>query len=692
MTPQMLRDQVNRLPEPEAVARLQELTSELIRHNRLYHELDAAEIDDRSYDLMYRELELLEARLPDHVRPDSPTLKVGGAPVSSLQPFEHRQPMLSLANAFDDDELREFDARCRRFLGDDSPIRYVVEPKLDGLACELVYENGVLTGAGTRGNGEVGEDILHTVRTIRAIPRRLAGDAPSWTAIRGEIFYDLRGFEAMNEERVRRGEKPFENPRNAAAGTVRQLDPAVAAARPLTFFAHSRGAHEGPPLGASHTQILAQIAVAGVPVNHENRVAEGIEEAISAVRALGDGRNDLPYEIDGAVVKVDRVDLQERLGFVTRSPRWAVAFKYPPPRVTTRLDDVRFQVGRTGAITPVAILTPVRVGGVTVSRATLHNEDMVRTLDLRVGDTVAVERAGDVIPKVVHRVPEEAHDARPATYFPTHCPDCGAELFRDPDQSVTRCTNSLSCSAQLRAGLRHFASRGAMDVDGLGAKLVDQLVDRGMVTRVSDLYRLTRGQLVSLERMGAQSADNLLQALEVSKGRPLHRCLVALGIPEVGEATARDLAEHFRSLDALVASSEEQLASVHGVGTVVAGRIRAFFDDAAQREEVEALRSLGVAFPALPEREAVTTGGPVAAVAGKTFVITGTLPTMQRSEAKERILAAGGKVSGSVSKKTDYLVAGEKAGSKLKNATELGVMILDEAQLIDLLSGGADAS
>ncbi len=691
MTPQVLRDTVNGLSEREAADRLDQLTTELIRHNRLYHELDAAEIDDRTYDLLYRELELLEARLPDMVRSDSPTLRVGGAPVSSLQPFEHRQAMLSLSNAFDDDELREFDARCRRFLGDDAAIRYVVEPKLDGLACELVYEHGELTGAGTRGNGEVGEDILHTVRTIRAIPRRLAGAPPPWTAIRGEIFYDLRGFEAMNEERVRRGEKPFENPRNAAAGTVRQLDPSVAAARPLTFFAHSRGAHEGPSLGDSHTAVLAQIAAAGVPVNPENRVAEGIEEAIAAVRTLGEARNDLPYEIDGAVVKVDRVDLQERLGFVTRSPRWAIAFKYPPPRVTTRLDDVGFQVGRTGAITPVAILAPVRVGGVTVSRATLHNEDVVRSLDLRVGDTVAVERAGDVIPKVVHRVDDEEHEARPETHFPSHCPDCGSELYRDPEQAVTRCTNSLSCSAQLRAGVRHFASRGAMDVDGLGTKLVDQLVDRKLVQRVSDLFRLTRGQLVSLERMGSQSADNLLRALEVSKEQPLHRCLVALGIPEVGEATARDLADHFRSLDAVMAATEEQLASVHGVGTIVAGRIRAFFDDEGKRAEVKALRELGVAFPSLPEREAVPSDGPVAAVEGKTFVITGTLPTMQRSEAKERILVAGGKVTGSVSMKTDYLVAGEKAGSKLKKANDLGIDVLDEAQLLSLLTGEKEA-
>ena len=689
--PEAMGAHVAAFGEGDGIARMHRLVDELNHHNRLYHELDAPEIDDRSYDLLFRELELLEARFPEAIRSESPTLRVGGAPVSALQPFTHRVPMLSLGNAFSADELREFDDRCHRFLADPTPIVFVVEPKLDGLAAELIFENGELVGAGTRGNGEVGEDILHTVRTIRAIPSRLRGDdVPAWIAIRGEIFYDLRGFEAMNEARVARNEKPFENPRNAAAGTVRQLDPMVAAGRPLTFHAHSLGAVDGQDPQPTHHDAIAQIERWGVPTNPLNRRVEGIEAAIQAVADLGERRNELPHEIDGAVIKVDDLGLQQRLGFVTRSPRWAIAYKYPPPRVETTLDEVRFQVGRTGAITPVACLAPVRVGGVTVSRASLHNEDIVRSLDLRVGDRVAVERAGDVIPRVVHAVDVDGREALPVVSFPETCPECGTPLVREEDQAVIRCPNSLSCRAQLRAGLRHFAGRGAMDIDGLGEKLVDQLVDRGLVTRVSDLFAIDRGQLLGLERMGSRSADNLLLALEESKRRPLHRALVALGIPEVGEATARDLADHFRTLDALAEADEAALVAVHGIGQTVAGHLRAFFADPTRKGEVARLRALGVRFPDLPPRQAIPEGGDVDGIAGKTFVLTGTLPTMQRSEAKERILAAGGKVTGSISRKTDFLVAGEKAGSKLKKAQDAGVAIIDEAALVVML-GGAEA-
>jgi DNA ligase (NAD+) len=684
---------VNTLPEPEGLKRMAELVGQLNHHNHRYHVLDDPEIDDRTYDLLFRELQLLEERFPESISPESPTLRVGGAPVTSLNPFEHRVPMLSLDNAFTDDELREFDARLRRFLGDDSPIDYVVEPKLDGLAGELIYENGELTGAGTRGNGEVGEDILHNVRTIRSIPSRLEGeDLPEWVAIRGEIFYDLRGFEAMNEAMVARGEKPFANPRNAAAGTIRQLDPLVAAGRPLVFHAHSQGSLQGEELGDTHSEALEQIRRWGIPTNPLNTTAHGIEEVIAAVADLGARRNELPHEIDGAVVKVDRVDLQHALGRNARGPRWAIAFKYPPPRVTTVLREVTFQVGRTGAITPVANLEPVRVGGVTVERATLHNEDQVRSLDLRTGDTVAVERAGDVIPKVVHVVPTEGRDELPVVTFPAHCPDCGTELVRDPAAAATRCPNSLSCSAQLRAGLRHFAGRSAMDIDGLGGKLIDQLVDRQLVTRASDLYRLTRTQLRNLDRMGSRSADNLIASIERSKEAPLHRVLAALGIPEVGTTTARDLAEHFRSLPALVQADHDALMAVHGIGSTVAHHVREFFDDPTRMAEIDRLRVLGVQFPALPDRELIEVDDEVEGVAGKTFVLTGTLPTMQRSEAKERIEAAGGKVTGSVSKRTDYLVAGEKAGSKLSKAQSLGVSVLSEAELLGLLSGDSSAT
>ena len=689
--PSKLAATIGALEPPVARERIALLVPELNRHNRLYHELDAAEVDDRTYDLLYRELELLEDRFPEAIQEDSPTKRVGGAPVSGLVPFPHRVPMLSLSNAFSAEDLREFDARLKRFLGEQAPenITYVVEPKLDGLAIELIYEDGALTGAGTRGDGSVGEDVLHNVRTIRNVPHRLTGPdpLPSRLSLRGEVFFPLIGFAAMNEARVAGGEKAFENPRNAAAGTIRQLDPKVAAGRPLTFLAHSFGEAEGIEAPGAQTQMFDTIASWGVPVNELNQACVGIDQVVEQVDKLGELRHRLAYEIDGAVVKVDATALQEALGTVTRSPRWAIAFKFPPPQVTTTLLQVGFQVGRTGAITPVAHLEPARVGGVTVSRATLHNEDQIVILDVRVGDSVVIERAGDVIPKVVRVVVDDAHANRPRPEFPATCPECGTPVIRDPEQAVIRCPNQLSCPAQLRASIRHFASRRAMDIDGLGAKLVDQLVSRGLVRRMSDLYRLTRSQLTSLERMGGKSADNLLAALDVSKSRPLERTLNALGIPEVGEATARDLANHFRDLDALLNASEEDLLAVHGIGAIVAGHIRRFFNDPHFTEELERLRSEGVQFPALPPLEDQEAPEVAASFGGQVFVITGTLPTLDRNEAKNRILAAGGKVTGSVSTKTNFLVAGEKAGSKLTKATELGVEVIDEAKLLSMLSG-----
>jgi DNA ligase (NAD+) len=670
-----------------ARARVAELVPELNRHSRLYHTGDTPEIDDRTYDLLYRELELLEDRFPDLVRDDSPTKRVGDAPIDGLMPFVHRDPMLSLQNAFGADELRDFDNRVRRALGDRCPpvVRYVVEPKLDGLAMELVYDEGELIGAGTRGDGVVGEDVTHTVRTIRAIPAKLAVKAPPHRVdLRGEVFFDLAGFQRMNERREAQGERPFENPRNAAAGTVRQLDPAVSAGRPLTFIAHSFGSTEGVALPEAHTEQLALVASWGIPVNPLNAVAEGVEEVIAAIDRLGARRHELPYEIDGAVVKVDDVRLQRDLGFVTRSPRWAVAYKYPPAQVRTRLAEVRFSVGRTGAITPVAVLEPVRVGGVTVSRASLHNADQLARLDVRPGDLVIVQRSGDVIPQVMGFVPEDGHDERPPTRYPDACPDCGTPLVRDDDAVVTRCPNTLSCPAQLRAALRHFGSRLAADVDGLGEKLVDQLVDTGLVRRVSELFELTEEKLVGLDRMGSKLAQALLAGIEVAKGRPLARLLVALGIPDVGEATARDLARAFGSIDRLLGATPEELASVEGIGERTAGRIRAFFADPKHVEEIRRLRELGVKFP-----EVAAESGAVAGVAGKTFVLTGTLPTMTRDDAKARILAAGGKVAGSVSKKTDFVVAGAEAGSKLDKANEIGVPVLEEADLVRMLDGGA---
>jgi len=685
LDPQSIRARVSILDEPDARARVDWLVPELQRHNRLYHVHNAPEIDDRTYDLLYRELELLEERFPQLVRDDSPTRRVGDQPVAELLPFPHRQPMLSLSNAFSEEELREFDARCHRFLGDLAPevITYVVEPKLDGLAVELVYEDGLLVGAGTRGDGQVGEDITHNARTIRAVPTRLMVDVPpARVDVRGEVFFDLAGFGRMNETRESAGEKPFENPRNAAAGTVRQLDPSVAASRPLTFIAHSFGETGDVDLPDTHLAQLELVHGWGIPINPLNRRLSGIDAVIARVAELQEMRHTLPYEIDGAVVKVDDIRLQWELGFVTRSPRWATAYKYPPAQVSTRLEDVLFSVGRTGAVTPVAVLEPVRVGGVTVSRATLHNADQLARLDLRHGDTVRVERAGDVIPQVVAVVPEEGRGARVPVTYPRTCPECGTELVQEEDKAVILCPNTLSCPAQLRAALLHWGSRYAMDVDGLGTKLVDQLLARGLVQRVSDLYDLTVDQLAALERMAEKSAENLVNALELSKGQPLARALVALGIPEVGEATARDLANHFGSLDRIAAATEAELAEVFGIAERVAHLVRGFFDDPRHIEEIARLRAAGVAFPDVEDAGPAPTSE---AVAGKTFVLTGTLPTLARNEAKALIQARGGKVTGSVSAKTDYVVVGESPGSKHTKALELGIPILDEDGLKDLL-------
>lgn len=688
--PAEIRRRVDAMSPEQARERVDELVPELNRHMRLYHELNAPEIPDRVFDLLFRELELIEARFPALVRDDSPTLRVGGPPVEGLKPFRHRIPMLSLSNAFSEGELREFETRCLKMLGDEAPdvLRYVIEPKLDGLAVELVYENGVLTGAGTRGDGQTGEDVLHNVRTIRAIPLHLHGeDLPSRASIRGEIHFRLADFEAMNAHREARGERPFENPRNAAAGTLRQLDPSLAASRPLTFYAHSIGEIEGQEMPRTHSGQLERVASWGVPVNPLNQIAEGIDQVWRTIEALGEARHELPYEIDGAVVKVDDIYLQNVLGFVTRSPRWAVAYKYPPPRVQTVLEDVSFNVGRTGAVTPVAFLRPVRVGGVTVTRASLHNADILRQLDVRRGDTVAVERAGDVIPRVVHVVVDEAHASREPITYPHECPECGTPLVKLEDQAVTRCPNTLTCPAQLRAALRHFASRGAMDIDGLGEKLVDQLVAQGLVSRPSDLYHLTTDALTKLERMGRRSAEKLVEALERSKERPLDRAVAALGIPEVGEATARDLARHFGSIDAIQAATTDELLEVHGIGNKVAEQIRRFFDDPRTADEITRLREAGVRFP---EQEPMRhTGDEASPVAGKIFVLTGTLPTLKRDEAKQRILAHGGKVTGSVSKKTDFVVAGDEAGSKLTRARELDIPVIDEAELLRMLGVGS---
>ncbi len=726
-------DAWDQLDLPAAQARLAWLVPELIRHNRLYHEEGAAEIEDRDYDLLYRELEVLEGRFPHLRRPDSPTARVGGAPVDGLVPFPHRIPMLSLGNTFTHAEIADFvvktDEKGRITGGlvlqlqrqgvavSPDALAFVVEPKLDGLAVELVYVEGRLSGAGTRGDGEVGEDVTHNVRTIKNVPRTLVsgeGPVPAYLSVRGEVLFDLPGFARMNEERLAEGEEPFKNPRNAAAGTLRQLDPRIAARRPLRFVAHSAG--EGLDIDAAptHWALLQRLQALGFTINTLNRRCVGVDAVIAAVAEVGRQRDGLDHEIDGAVIKVDDRGLQETLGSLTRSPRWATAFKYPPPRARTRLLDVEFSVGRTGVVTPVAKTEPVTVGGVTVTSITLHNErhlawphsawmegDRPRSrgipgAPLRRGDLLAIYRAGDVIPRVDAVVDEAGRNAREAFIFPEVCPDCGEALVAEdapraggdldphPNRSW-RCPNALGCPQQLKASLQHFAGRGAMDVDGLGAKLIAQLVERGLVRHPSDLYRLDTATLAGLDRMAEKSAENLVAALERSKAQPLHRALVALGIPQVGESTARDLADHFGGLDALLAATEEELAAVHGIGVEVARSARGFFASAANREELARLRALGIGFLAAA-RAAPSADHPAA---GRSFVLTGTLPTLSRDEAKARILAVGGKVVGSVSKKTDFVVAGEAAGSKLTKAQELDLAILDEAGLLALLDGGA---
>lgn len=701
-----MHDPHTETPDPEAVARVAWLVPELNRHGRLYHVDAAPEIDDRTYDLLYAELKALEARWPALVRPDSPTQRVGEHAVSELAPFTRRVPMLSLENAFTEEDLRRFEVSFHpttggvngglrevlRRAGDPEhasrPIDYVVEPKLDGLALELVYERGALVGAGTRGDGVTGDDVTHAARIMPSVPRRLAGaSTPDRLSVRGEAVFLLADFASVNEARASAGEKPYENPRNAAAGNLRQLDAAASNADRLTFFAHSFGEAEGGPPIASHHGWLEQLEAWGFRVSPAVRRVTGVEAAIQAVAALAEARNDLPYEIDGAVIKVDDLALQRTLGFVTRSPRWAIAYKYPPPRVRTVLEGIDFQVGRTGVITPVAKLRPVRVGGVTVSSATLHNLDLVADKDLRVGDTVEIYRAGDVIPRVEGFVPEDHHEARPRPEAPPTCPVCGSPTITrsaDGERNQLACPNTVSCPAQLRAAIRHFGGRNAMDVEGLGAKLIDQLVGSGRVQRISDLYSLGVAELAELDRMGERSAAKLVEQLEASKARPFDRALAALGIPEVGESTARDLARHFGSLPALREATAEALVGVPGIGPKVAASVRGFFEDARRAEELDRLLAAGLQFTPVAAPVAPKLGDNP--IAGRTFVLTGTLPSLSRGEASARIEAAGGKVSGSVSKKTDYVLAGEEAGSKLDKARELGVRVITEGDLLAWLA------
>ena len=666
----------------DAEKRLQALRRELQRHSHLYYVLDAPEVTDSEYDRLTRELNALEAEHPDLVTPDSPSQRVGAAPAAEFGEVRHVVPMLSLDNAFSQEDLESFDRRVREKL-EVEEVEYTAEPKLDGLAISLRYERGILVRGATRGDGSTGEDVTQNVRTVRSIPLALQGQGwPEVLEVRGEVYMPKRGFEALNRELAKRGEKTYVNPRNTAAGSLRQLDSRITAQRPLEFYAYGLGEVKPDKLPQRHSAILEQLREWGQRVNRETRKVKGAAGCFGYYTDLGKKREQLPYEIDGVVYKVDRLDWQEELGFVARAPRWAIAHKFPAQEEMTVLKAVDFQVGRTGALTPTARLEPVFVGGVTVSNATLHNMDEVERKDIRIGDTVIVRRAGDVIPEVagvvLARRPKDAKKVK----LPKTCPVCGSEVVRLEGEAVARCSGGLVCPAQRKELIRHFASRRAMDVEGLGDKIVDQLVSTGAVQTPADLYKLDAGQLGEMDRMGEKSAQNLVEALEKSKTTTLPRFLLALGIPEVGEATALTLAKHFGALEPLMEADEKALLEVSDVGPVVAAEIAAFFRQKHNRSVISALRKAGVHWPAMPKRAAAASQ----ALAGKTFVLTGTLSGMTRDEAKERILAQGGKVSGSVSKKTDYVVVGSEAGSKLREAERLGIALLDEAGLLKLLN------
>jgi DNA ligase (NAD+) len=682
---------------PPDLARVQELHRLLHSYAHQYYVLDAPQVPDAEYDRLFQELQALEASHPEWVTPDSPTQRVGGKPLDQFAAVRHAVPMLSIRTETDTEAsgAQNFDARVRKELGltdTDPPVEYVAELKFDGLAMNLRYEHGVLVQAATRGDGETGEDVTQNIRTIGQIPLRLPDNAPPVLEVRGEVYMRRDDFEALNERQRQRiaagerGEKTFVNPRNAAAGAVRQLDPAIAAQRPLSFFAYGLGevtpAEQGGPSFGTHYEMLQTLKSWGFPVAALVDIANGALELIAYHRRIGAARDQLPYDIDGVVYKVNSLALQLQLGFVTREPRWAVAHKYPAQEQLTTVQGIDVQVGRTGKLTPVAKLAPVFVGGVTVTNATLHNEDEARRKDVRIGDTVVVRRAGDVIPEVVSVLLEKRVGDAPAFTMPHTCPVCGSAAVREEGEADYRCTGGLFCSAQRKQAILHFAQRRAVEVEGLGDKLVDQLVDAGIVNTLPDLYRLGLTALAALDRMADKSAQNLLEALQKSKQTTLPRFLFGLGIRHVGEATAKGLARHFGQLDRIMDATVEQLLEVADVGPIVAESIRTFFEQAHNREVVEQLRACGLTWE--EGEPAVQASKPLA---GKTFVLTGTFPTLSRDQAKDLLEAAGAKVAGSVSKKTDYVVAGAEAGSKLEKALALGVSVIDEATMNTLLQG-----
>jgi DNA ligase (NAD+) len=690
--------------------RVERLRAEIERHNRLYYEADAPEITDAEYDRLFRELEQLEREHPELATPDSPTQRVGGAPAKDLAPVRHEVPMLSIRTETDteDSGAANFDARIRRELGldeSDPPVQYAAELKLDGLAISLRYEKGALARAATRGDGEVGEDVTANVRTIHSIPLKLKGKAPDVLEVRGEIFMTRAAFDKMNRRQAELGEKLFINPRNTAAGAVRQLDPKITAQRPLTFSAYGYGVIRGMRLPRRHSELLDAIEAFGVPVDRRRALVHGAGGLIEYHARIRAARERLPFDIDGVVYKVNDLDWQRSLGNVAREPRWAVAHKYPPQEEVTEVQAIEVQVGRTGTLTPVAKLKPVFVGGVTVSNATLHNEDELRRKDVWVGDTVVIRRAGDVIPEIVSVRQPGARRPEDRFEMPKSCPVCGSPVVRVPGEAATRCTGGLFCKAQRKQTLLHFAGRRAMDIDGLGEKIVDQLVERELVKSPADLYRLDEATLAGLERMAEKSAANLVANIERSRQTELHRFIYALGIPGVGEEVAKILARHFGSMKAFLSADWTALMAdkeavrkenaqrkkrseapaevpLEGIGPELAESIDKFMHEPHNREVIERLtRIVSIAAPARPQESG-----------GKTFVLTGSLAGMTRDEAREALEARGHKVAASVSKNTDYVVAGAEAGSKLDKARSLGVAVIDEAKLREILrSGDAEA-
>nr|CAA6800649.1 MAG: DNA ligase (EC [uncultured Thiotrichaceae bacterium] len=668
---------------PKIIQEIESLRDQLRYHNHRYYVLDDPEIPDVEYDRLFHRLRALEEENPELLTADSPTQRVGAEALSEFGEIKHLIPMLSLSNVFNDEELRAFDQRVHDRLKHEEgaeALTYVAEPKLDGLAISILYENGVMVRAATRGDGETGEDVTHNVRTIESVPLRMLGDDyPSVLEVRGEIYMPKKGFDAFNARLREKGEKPLVNPRNGAAGALRQLDPRVTATRPLDIFCYAVGVVEGTDLPDTHFGMLEKLKSWGFRVCPESKVTQGAQGCADYYDMIGAKRDALPYEIDGVVYKVNDLALQQELGFVSRAPRWATAHKFPAQEEITTLIDVEFQVGRTGALTPVARLEPVFVGGVTVSNATLHNMDEVIRKDVRIGDTVIVRRAGDVIPEVVRSVPDRRPDDAREITMPTHCPECESEVLRLEDEAVYRCTGGLVCPAQVKEAIKHFASRKAMNIDGLGDKLVEQFFDEKLIKHVDDLYRLEAESVAKLERMGEKSAENLIAALNESKSTTLERFIFGLGIREVGQTTAKTLARHYGSLEKVMAADQDSLQAVPDVGPVVAERVSQFFHEPHNLQTINNLRELGVVWA---DYEAVE--GANLPLQGKTYVITGSF-SQSRDVIKEQLEALGAKVSGSVSKKTTALIAGEKAGSKLDKAEKLGLEIIAEEGLGALL-------